>query len=319
MVIACLPTLAIPQVAPQAPVLRLAPAEKLELKHHAQVFRDTRGTLTATDVRKVPAARWTDLIGELSEGFTASVVWIRFHLQREAPEDPSSWYLTLGQPLLMDVRLYAFDREGRPQERLGTTLSAKARRETALRQPTFHIHKEDYAADLYLLRISTQTALNSTIELHPQESLLLQHSRENFIWGLMFGAYAFVVVFYAFYWTWTRERLHLWYLGYVGINFLAALFTSGWPIQYVDAMPSGTYVTWLGIWLALSLTSGMFFSTEFIRLPDHAPRLSTALRYMAMALTAVGLVLVLGGQYRTIVPVMQLVSISVMLMSRGVV
>ncbi|MFD0666322.1 sensor histidine kinase [Ramlibacter sp. MAHUQ-53] len=311
LALAWLPALAFAQSEPLPPPLRLAQAKKLDLKRHAQVLRDSSGALTAAEVLQAPAAQWSNLTGELSEGFTASAIWLRFRLAREAADDPTSWYLALGQPLLMDVRLYAIDREGRPHERLGTTLSAEARRELALRQPTFHILKQDEAADLYLLRISTQTALNSTIELHPQESLLLQHSRENFIWGLMFGAYAFVVVFYAFYWTWTRERLHLWYLGYVGINFLAALFTSGWPIQYVDAMPSGTYVTWLGIWLALSLTSGMFFSTEFIRLPDHAPRLSTALRYMAMALTAVGLVLVLGGQYRTIVPVMQLVSISV--------
>lgn len=281
--------------------------------HHAQYTRVADPLLAVGDIQKIPDTQWKDLTGRLTEGFTSSVIWVRFQIAPSSADETGEWFLELSQPLLTDVRLFTIGPDGRINERLGTTISQQQRRELGYRNPTFVLTDERSASQQYWLRISTPTALQTSLYLYKANQLMNKHARNDFVWGMLFGTYMFVVLFFMLFWFWTRERLHLHYTLYILVNFFAAIFTSGWPIQYSDGIASHEYIKYLGIWISLSVSTGTLFSIEFLQLRLKRPQFSRALWATAGVLSIVGIYGTLTDQYAQVIPVLQIASLILIL------
>lgn len=285
----------------------------LGASHHAQYVRIADRSLGIREIQKLPNDKWTDLTGGLSEGFTSSVIWVRFQITPSPQDESGEWFLELSQPLLTDVRLYSMSQEGQVKERLGTTISDQQRRELGYRNPTFVLKDEASGSQEYWLRISTPTALQTSLSLYKANQLMKKHARNDFIWGMLFGTYMFIVLFFMLFWFWTRERLHMYYTLYIMVNFFAAIFTSGWPIQYSENITSDTYIQYLGIWISLSLTTGTLLSCEFLQLHLKRPGIRRALIRTAAVLSTVGVIGTLGHRYDQVIPILQISSVILIL------
>lgn len=285
----------------------------LSASHGAVMFKDTTAQMGVHQIQSLPESHWQPFSGTLSEGFTSSVLWLRFGTIGPATSD-QPWVLTLDQPLLGDVRLYTKDKGGQLTERYGTTLSAEQPREMHDRFPTFELKNNQTGGQMYWLQIRTPTAMLTSVYLYPMDEFISSLPRHDFLWGMMFGTYLFVVVFYLLFWFWTRERLHVFYTGYILINFLAAFYTSGWPLQYLPEMPSSSYIKQLGIWVALSVTAGTWMSTEFLKMHERMPQLCAWLRGLAIVISGVGVVASLGNRYTEFIPLIQMASMGLIML-----
>lgn len=279
-----------------------------DVGHHAQWLIDRSGQQTINDIAAKPDSDWQKMKTGLSLGFTNDVVWLKVPMARLQASDPTKWYLVLGQTILKDVRLYKQLENGGFSEHFGTQSTPQAQRDVVSRRPTFVIEQDDLKARNYWLRIQTPTAMNTSVAIVQPEVFASETTRENFLWGLMFGAYLITIIFYIAFWSWTRETIHKYYVGYITINFLAALFTGGWPTQFSQNTLSSNLIDLLGIWIACSIAAGTLFSTGFIELERKNPKFHRVLVVAGFVATFSGVVMVASGNYRWTVPMLQVYS-----------
>lgn len=307
LVVLVLMLCALPSLAHTGPV-PLTSDQRHDVSQHAQILIDPFGKQSIDDIAARPPSDWQAMTGDLSRGFTKEVVWIKMSMARMQASDPQKWYLILGQTLLKDVRLYKPLENGGFSEHLGTQVAPESVRDVVSRRPTFAIEQNDLQVRTYWLRIQTPTAMNTSLAIVHPESFATQTGRESFWWGLMFGAYLITIIFYVAFWTWTRETIHKYYIGYITINFLAALFTGGWPTQFLENTPSSTLIDLLGIWIACSIAAGTLFSAAFIELELKNPRLYRVLVFAGFGATVSGVIMVASGNYGLTIPLLQIYS-----------
>lgn len=199
------------------------------LSAYSAYWRDPSGVLTVEQVARMPAADFTPLSDKLSLGFTKDVVWLRFTLDhgRGTPDKGPLW-LELSQNIIQDARLFVPTTDGAYAEALSGPQQAKSARRLKHRLPLFEI-PVDRERSTYFLRLASPTSMSTELTLWEPGALTEANTKEGFFWGLAFGAYLLVVVFYFCFWLWTRESVHLVYTAYVAINCLAAVFTGAGP------------------------------------------------------------------------------------------
>ncbi len=298
-----------------APALRVSEGTQWDLSRYTGYWRDPQGRATIDEVARMPASTFTPLSGQLSLGFTSDVVWLRFTLDLPEPASAGAWWIELGQTVMEDARLFAPTRDGRYLQALEGPQPDTLVRRLDHRRPLFEIHPAQAGANTFFIRLSTSTSMSTGLTLWEPRTLMKVSTAQGFAWGWVFGAYMLVVVFYFFFWLWTRERVHLLYTGYVAVNCLAAVFTGGWPAQLAPGVPMTSWLTLLGIWISLSVVVGVWFTIEFLRLQDTWPRLSRFALALVSAICVAGIVGVLLGHYRTVIPPIQLTSVTTIVLT----
>lgn len=284
---------------------RLSDLPSHNLSHQALWLRDPTGQLTVQDVASLPNTRLSTLQTDLSLGFTSDVVWIKFTTARVTAADPEDWYLVLGQPLLKDVRLYKPLASGGFSEHYGTQANTSDSRDVQHRKPVFTIHHHELDEKTYWIRIQTPTAMNTSLKAVQKDSFVGETTQESFFWGVIFGCYIITIIFYISFWIWTREPIHKSYIAYISINFIAAFLTGGWLYQFQTGLNTGTIIMVLGISISLSILTGTKFSLDFIELKNKNPATSRSLIILAYLVTVIGVVLIVGGKYTWITPLLQ--------------
>jgi signal transduction histidine kinase len=279
------------------------PTPKLTMSLYA--WTDPTGSATIETVAAMPLTAMRPQLTNLSLGFTNDVVWLKVNLKREHMTDSRDWYLVLGQTVFSDVRLYKPDGKRGFSEHFGTPGPSQPAREVNHRQPVFLLNQADLSETSYWLRIQSPTALNTHLRVVQREVFLKESSQEGFFWGILFGGYLIVIVFYVVFWTWTREDIHKKYIAYITVNFLAALFTEGWPAQFSETTSNQTWIVLLGLLIATSITTGIRFSMGFIELQKNNPQLDGVLQWTSYAVTLWGMSLILRGHYNWVMPYLQ--------------
>lgn len=312
VVIYCLCALSSPSAS--AGVVSLLPAQgNIALETHASWLLDPQGEMTAEDVA-APAmsARFAPLQGPLSLGFTRSVVWVRLDLDSI---DPAHWVLVVGNPILEDVRLYARGPDGSWQVRYGTLTERTDTRELRYRKPVFKVDLTDKMHSVLYLRMASRTAMVTELKLSTPENLFKESGQSNFIWGLVFGAYFLVMFFYSAFWLWTRERVHLLYVLYVGTNLGAAFLTGRWSDMLGLNIDTQLHTLALGIFIGLSLWIGPVFSVAFLGAHRIWPRSARFFIRTCASISIVGMGLVIMGWYSQGVMAVQISSMFVILIT----
>ena len=242
--------------------------DKLQQPTHGflKLFRDPSQRLTLPEILADQAQQFQPVQDNLSLGFTSDAVWLSLSVVKATADSPNRWWLEVGQPLFLDVRLFE-------RTETGAVIEIQGRSEVAIRQhmlddrkPVFEIELLDTRPRSYYLRIVSQTAISSDFTLWQPNEFVKANALYRFMWGTVYGAYSLVLVFYILFWLWTRERIHLLYIAYVATNCLASLFSGGWPRQFFPSMSDSSFVLMLGLWISLSLPIGASFSLYFLHL-----------------------------------------------------
>lgn len=119
---------------------------------------------------------------------------------------------------------------------------------------------------IYYLRIETQTAVSTQLNVWQPQAFLNKHTTQHFLWGCFYGAYLLIIIFYSAFWCWTRERAHLIYILYVTLNLLISFFSGGWPRQFFPDMGEIFYIKLLGTWIALAAPIATIFTFILLKI-----------------------------------------------------
>jgi signal transduction histidine kinase len=301
-----LPTNALAGALPPLPL-----QGSIALETHATWLLDPQGTMTAEDVSApAMAARFAPLQGPLSLGFTRSVVWVRLDLDSV---DSAHWVLEVGNPILEDVRLYVRGPDGNWQVRYGTLSEPTDTRELHYRKPVFNVALTAGAHSVFYLRMASRTAMVTDLKLTTPKTFFKESGQSNFIWGLVFGAYFLVIFFYSAFWIWTRERVHLLYVLYVGTNLGAAFLTGRWNDMLGLNIDTQLHTLALGLFIGLSLWIGPVFSLTLLGTHKIWPRSSRFFIRTCVSISIVGMGLVIMGFYSQGVMAVQISSMFMIL------
>lgn len=317
LVLVCVGLLGLPQTkawAGDLPSPRLV--SHVGLESHTTWLLDPKGNLTIEAVSSpAQSAEFAPLKGPLSLGFTRSVAWIKLDL---SSAESASWLLEVGNPILEDVRFYERGIDGMWQVQHGTVSGEGEPRELNYRKPVFKVNLTAGVNSVFYLRLASRTAMVTNLKLTAPESLFESDTRESFIWGLAFGAYFLVMFFYSAFWVWTRERVHMYYVLYVGINLGSAFLTGRWSDMLGLKINANIHTLMLGVFICLSVWIAPVFTASFLKTHQIWPRGTRLLLSACASISAVCIGLVLLGFYGQGVMAIQIASILLILVVIGV-
>ena len=286
-------------------------AARYELAGHLNLLRDPAGRLTLEEVRRAGPQDMKRLPGSLSLGFTRDVVWVRFVTERPHAQAPDHWWLALSHPLLQEATLFAVEGDESQGAAPGALSPAQPLPNALLdRRPVFELAMHSPGPRTYYLRLQSQASMALAATLWQPAAMASDLNQASFYWGGMYGAYALVILFYVAFWVWTREQLHIVYALYVLCNFLAALFTNGWPHQLWPGLGPDANLLLLGIWILMALLVGSWFSVQFLELHRRWPSYVRGSLYTLAVCVAVAMALVALGHYQMVIPIAQALSIA---------
>lgn len=226
------------------------------------------------------AARFVSLPDTaLDLGFQAHPVWVKMALTSTVDQE---FWVELSNPLIEQVEWYKNNELGDFSSVIPRGPIASGLQQLNTRRHVFSVQLKADQTQVVFLRLQSRTSLSTSIAAHLPSALMARHERESFVWGLGLGAYLLVVLFYAIFWTYTQERVHLYYTLYIASNFAAAFFSSGW--NHALGLPPGAaeQSKVIGVLIALPVLLSAVFSVEYLRVRQSWPRAS--LCYVAVCL-----------------------------------
>lgn len=236
--------------------------------------------------------------GPVSEGFTSQVVWVRFTLRREGAQSPRDWWVGSSNPLLRDARLFETSFGG-------TSVGPEIEPLAEQRRRVFQIKLPDEQPRTFLLRLTGDTALSTTLKVWQPDHLLRSFTTEALVWGGIYGLFVITIAFNFSLWVVTRAAPLGVYTWYATLNFLAAFLTDAWPFQIWPQLDEHVMVVVLGLCISLAPLAGTVFSSSLLELRQRWPRLRRCLIAASAAISFLGILLVLAGYYRTAMPLVQ--------------
>jgi signal transduction histidine kinase len=269
-------------------------------------LKDEGGALSLDDVRQ--SGQFTALPSELSAGFTPAAVWLRVDV---APTRavPSDWLLVVVNALLDDVRLYTPRSDGSYAEHRSGEDVPREQWQVDYRAPAFPLQLSAGQTQRLYLRIWARNAISTQVVLWQAPAFAAHTRNEAFIDGIYYGIFGLILVFHVFFGYWTRERLALWYVPYVAINFLAAVLSAGY-VQRITGLSGASADMILGVTLCLVLGISNTFVVVQLEATKLMPRYMRSFLSVGWALFAVTSLAVLTGYYAVGVGVAQMASLA---------
>lgn len=281
-----------------------ASTQKIDVSRDVKIWIDTSADKKIDDVSALNSNAWQAVSGPMSLGFTRAAVWIQLNYTLADDASQRKWVLELDQPLLQNVRMYWRNASGAWQSQVGTRVDSNTTLDYHYRRPVFDLPTHARDGQVWL-RLSTQTSMSSAFYVWQHDTFTSSRATESFLWGLVFGSYLFVILFYAMYSFWTRKRLHAFYTVYICGNLTAAWLTGNWSVLAGFNITTSTTVLLMGLILCWVNFLGMLFNVRFLRLDTTQPRLARTLLGVTAAIGVLGSAGVLLGHYSTVIPLVQ--------------
>src|SRR5574343_407229 len=299
------------EVAPQ--ITFVEGNNPIDLALHSEILLDPEGRYSPDEVAFTDLAKGFKRLGKpLSLGFTSATVWLRLNLSAAQAEE---WWLQINQPLMESVTLFERDPAGFWRQQSNHPKHAGMEASIRTRQPTFALQLSPSEPRLLLVRLQSRTSMVSAITLWQPHELHAKTSSESFGWGMVTGAYALVIVFYALFAIWTRERVYALYSTLILINFLAAALTDRWNYDLGLGLSPPAQVTAIGFMVSLAPTASLAFQVAYARIDYYWPRFTRICLALTIAVSAVGLGLAASNQYRLSALLVQSFSILMVVVS----
>lgn len=291
-----------------AQVLTLGHAGEYSMSSHVELLKDPQAILSIEEV-STPQKFEFNPDPSRSLGFTSDAIWLRLTFKKQDETVRNLWWLEVKTSLLSDAKLYEPTSRGDFIERQGTVGGNRQPDLIHSRHPLFAIEIEDLKSKTYYLRITSQAALTVPISIWQPEAFIESDTKESFFWGIVFGAYLLVIIFYGIFWFWSHEKIHQSYVFFVTINFLAAFFTSGWPLTIWPNLSSEIFIQLLGTWICTSIYAGILFSTQYLEVKKTYPKFTNKLVYSSLFVSLFGVISVWLGYYGQTIPYIQILSL----------
>jgi signal transduction histidine kinase len=281
-----------------------ADVKKADVSRDIRMWIDRNGSQTIDQVTAIQKDQWQKLTGPMSLGFTSATVWLELKYTLPPEATQRKWVLELDQPLLQNVRMYWRDSSGKWQSQTGTRLDNNTPLAYNYRRPVFDLPTDAQDGQVWL-RVSTQTSMSSAFFVWQHDAFAGSRAQESFLWGLVFGSYIFVILFYGMYSFWTRNRLHAVYTVYMLGNLTAAWLTGNWSVLAGISTNSSTLVMLMGLIICWINFLGTLFNMRLLRLNETQPKLSQSLLSLTAAMGVLGSSGVLMGYYHVVIPLVQ--------------
>jgi signal transduction histidine kinase len=213
-------------------------------------LEDPTGAWTADDVARSDAFRPVAAEG-LAHGYTHSAWWLRFTVDAPAGE----WWLDLLPAFLDDVRLYAPGPGGGfVEHRTGDALPFSSR-EVDYRGFLFKLQHADAQPRTYLLRIRTSSTLAALPRVIAPDRFFPRAAWEQALFAMIPAVLLAIVMLKAALWMHVRDRLALWFLGYIICLHTSVGAAAGlWSMYVTPEWPAvNHYATGLSTIAALAL------------------------------------------------------------------
>jgi signal transduction histidine kinase len=290
----------------RAPVVLSAETSRVNLSERVDWLKDAHGTLTLEEAHQ--RSDFVPMHKALSEGFTASTVWLRFDVQ-PGTAVASTWILEVANALLDDVRLYSPRQDGSYIEQRSGEDIPRTAWPVDYRNPSFSLQIEGDTPRRYYLRISARNALSTSVHIWNPETFATATRDEAFNYGVFYGVYILILVFHLFFWFVTRERLGGWYVPYVAMNSLGAAISTG-HFQQLTSLPGPVSDMLLGVMLCMPLAISNTFTLILLELVSVMPRFVRIYQPLMWSL-GIGLSLVVvAGHFGTGVAIAQAITLA---------
>lgn len=261
---------------------------------HAQVLEDPTAALGIEQVAgEAMAGRFRSLGREHTNfGFTRAALWFRVTVDFRAGQG-RTWHLVEGHPILDEITFYMPDgSDGWSATTLGDLLPF-AERPYRLREFVLPVPEQVVASAApvtFYLRVAGQGALNVGLELLDQQALAERVSRQQWGFGLFYGALGLLFFYNLFLYLSARERSQLYYIVWLGGFTMLFASLNGFGLQYLwPQLPAIN--GWFPVFTCVAVWGALQFTREFLDIAASNPRLDAVFRIM---LVGVGVVLVLG-------------------------
>ena len=290
----------------RASVVLSAETSRVNLSERVDWLKDAHGTLTLEEAHQ--RSDFVPMHKALSEGFTASTVWLRFDVQ-PGTAVASTWILEVANALLDDVRLYSPRQDGSYIEQRSGEDIPRTAWPVDYRNPSFSLQIEGDTPRRYYLRISARNALSTSVHIWNPETFATATRDEEFNYGVFYGVYILILVFHLFFWFVTRERLGGWYVPYVAMNSLGAAISTG-HFQQLTSLPGPVSDMLLGVMLCMPLAISNTFTLILLELVSVMPRFVRIYQPLMWSL-GIGLSLVVvAGHFGTGVAIAQAITLA---------
>lgn len=251
------------------------------------VLEDPEGRMSPLELSQEPDSAFSALDDmPLRKGFTSTTVWLRVLVRNQENDNLIRW-LELSSPLLEEIHLFHSHASG----------WVDTQSKVHLRKPAYRLDIPANSSVRYLIKIKTRTSMSAQVRLWTPEDYLQYETRITMGWSLMYGAYLTVLIFYFLFWIWSREKMHLYYSGYIAINFLAAFTTEGWPLPLLPESHKGTYIDFLGLLISLVIFVGTAFTLEYLKSYLHLRKISRVIIITSALISTICALMVLQGHY----------------------
>tara|TARA_R110002072_G_scaffold2280_1_gene18807 strand:+ start:12392 stop:14527 length:2136 start_codon:yes stop_codon:yes gene_type:complete len=206
-------------------------------------------------------------------------VWLKFPV-KWTPNPPASLaslelYIDLGFATLNDVTLTVVDEFNNVvvKQRSGDHIK-ESQRPVPTSHPIFNFTIEQGKLYQVLVRIDTDSFLNTSIAVSTGKQALLRTHHLNFLLGIFYGCLGMIFFYNLFILILTRRRSYLYYVLYLFFLFCYQGIFDGVIGQYLWSQPGWFLDRSLVYFAGLANLMALLFVRTILRLPDLAPTLN---------------------------------------------
>ncbi len=200
-------------------------------------------------------------------GFTVDNYWIHFSISNRT-NDAQVYFLQTARPVTDVVNLYLIDKTGQIISKNNGDVMPYSEKEIASRNNLFKINlPKDSELTAYVLLKSDGEALEATLNLMPENELLIATYKNQLFNGVFYGVLLLAFILYLFFFFGLKSSVFLWYSLYILFVGLMQFSLDGYFHQYIT--PNGGWLNDKAV-LLVALLSILFFlqyTREFLELP----------------------------------------------------
>lgn len=253
-----------------------ASTRKLNLGPHLYYLEDAGGDLTFSQVRELPAERWTAHAGEVFRaGYSYSTFWLVVTLQADSsmPAD-TPFYFEIDTAYMGLVDFHLVKRDGVTTHHSGL-MRPYSQRPTPSEVLLLPLQMEPGEEQTLYLRVESEGSITVPTMLYDPQTFLFENARRNLLLGSFFSLCLVLAIYNFFLFVSIRDNS---YLLYTLNSFAIGWFQAsgyGYTLHYFwqDDFPRFSYIEpHLTVWVAFM--TALLFSRSFLKLSELHPRLN---------------------------------------------
>jgi diguanylate cyclase len=258
----------------------LAADAQIELWHH----QDPSDSLDIESVRRLPQEAWQRAAdSSVALGYASAPVWFKVRLRN--PRGEADALLEIAYPMLQEIEMFNVGGDGGPPLVLGAKWPFDMR-PVAHRKFLVPLHLAAAEVREIHVRVRTQSSVQFGLKLHDPTKFHADEQGRLMVQGSYLGVVIAILLYNFYLLVALRERLYLWYLGWI-VGMAGFVMTmEGFTFQWLwPAMP-GLTLPALPILVAFIIGFGGLFQSDFIALDRHWPAAGRIQHRLVLAMWA---------------------------------